>query len=133
MGKSSQRKGRQAELEIASILRAAGFDAVACGIYETLDVCCAIDGHDRLLEVKRKKQTQGDAYTAIEAGAWGLVSRADRKPWLLTIPLRTFLELAGERSGADIAAVIDAGESGNEAAPEGATPSPRSTLDGEAA
>lgn len=95
MGKSSQRKGRTAELEIAAILRAAGFkDATVCGIYEKLDVRCPIDGHDRLIEVKRKKQTQGEAYTALENGAWGLVSRADRKEWLLTIPLKTFLALA---------------------------------------
>lgn len=93
MGKSSQRKGRSAEIEVANILKAADLDACVCGIYEKLDVRCAIDGRDRLLEVKRKKQTQGDAYKALEAGAWGLVSRADRKEWLLTIPLKTFLSL----------------------------------------
>ena len=122
MGKSSQRKGRAAEIEVANILKAVGFDACVCGIYETLDVRCAIDGTDRLLEVKRKKETQGEAYKAIENGAWGLASRADRKEWLLTVPLKTFLTLAGDRGGNEAGATFEV-VNRSPSSQDGATPS----------
>lgn len=97
MPRKSQRKGRGGELEVAALFRAAGFDAVATGIYEALDVRVAIDGHDRLLECKRKKRCLGEVYKAIKAGAWGVVERADNEEWVLVLPLRTFFDLAGER------------------------------------
>lgn len=99
MSRKSQRKGRGAELEVAKEFRDHGFDAVALGIYEALDVRVAIDGHDRKLECKRRKVCRKEFYDAIEAGAWGLVERADGKPWALTILLDTFFELAGELNG----------------------------------
>lgn len=97
MPRKSQRKGRGAELEVAALFRAAGFDACALGIYEALDVRVAIDGYDRKLECKRKARCLGNFYKAIKAGAWGLVERADNEQWALTIPLNTFFNLAGER------------------------------------
>jgi hypothetical protein len=77
MPRKSQRKGRGAELEVAALFRAAGFDACATGLYDRLDVRVGIDGHDRLLECKRRKQCLGD-----------------HEQWLLVIPLRTFFGLA---------------------------------------
>lgn len=101
MPRKSQRKGRRGELEVAALFRAAGFDACALGIYEALDVRVAIDGHDRRLECKRRKKCRGEFYEAIEAGAWGLVERADDKQWILSIPLDTFFKLAGDLDGRD--------------------------------
>ena len=106
-GKKSQRKGRNAEEEVAMDFRAAGFDAKKLGLYEKLDVRVAIDGRDRFLEVKRKKICASPAYKAFRSGAWGYVERADREEWLLTIPLREFFRLAAPQQSSAIGLPIE--------------------------
>jgi hypothetical protein len=93
MGKSSQRKGRGGEHEVAMDLRAGGFDAAVNGIYEKLDVRCCFGTEDWQGEVKRKAKCAKDKYDAFDNGAKFFVERADRKPWLITFLLKDFMSL----------------------------------------
>jgi hypothetical protein len=87
MGKSSQRKGRGAELEIAEILRAAGWSAVAKPIYASMDV----DWEGRDCEVKRRANGMKDAYAAFKAGARAFFHRSDRQQWLIVMTLDEYI------------------------------------------
>lgn len=93
MPRSSQRKGRGGELEVAAIARAFGLDAQALGIYEALDVRISIDNADQRFEVKTLKNCLGNYYKARKAGAFGTVQKRDYGEWAVTIPYRELLHL----------------------------------------
>ena len=95
MGKSSQRKGRAAEIEVANILKAAGWSATVKGIYEPFDVDW--EGYD--CEVKRRKDSM--SVKVVEAclgdGAFAVFYRFDRKPWRVVHDLDEFIRMYGPK------------------------------------
>src|ERR1022692_4895821 len=94
MGKAQREKGRRGEQEIVTILKAAGFStAKRTGEYVANDILCAIDGHDRIIEVKMRAKGFSGLYGFLK-GSWAVVHKADRQPWLITMPLIEFLKLA---------------------------------------
>lgn len=97
MGKFSRDKGARGEREVVSILKAYGFStAKRTGEYVKDDILVHIDAHERIIEVKVRKNGCGAGliYQALGDGVYALVHKADRMGWLITLPLRTFCELA---------------------------------------
>lgn len=95
MGKSSQRKGRSAEYEVAKILEAAGWSATVKGIYEPFDIDW--EGYD--CEVKRRKDSM--SVKIVEAslcdGAFAVFYRFDRKPWRIVQDLDEYIRMYGPK------------------------------------
>jgi hypothetical protein len=98
MSRSSQRKGRNGERELRDILAAAGWSVRCKGIYEPLDLDW--EGFD--CEVKRRAAGMKEAYNAFANGAVAYFFRADRKEWLIVMPLAEYIHRHGpEMSGAE--------------------------------
>lgn len=95
MGKSSQRKGRAAEIEVANILKAAGWSAIPKKIYECFDV----DWEGLDCEVKRRHDGMKPAYDAFSNGAVAFFYKADRKEWLIVQTLDEYIRKHGPLVG----------------------------------
>lgn len=91
MGKSSQRKGRNGELEIVRILLAAGWSAIVKRLYDALD----IEWEGRDCEVKRRGSGMKWAYDAFRNGARAAFFRADREQWLIVMTLDEYIAMHG--------------------------------------
>lgn len=100
-GKTSQRKGADAEREIVSILQAHGYPAQRGGSlsYGSVPDVCGLDGlhleikrHERLNLHAAYKQSQLDAQR-FRDGRPVVVHRRSREPWLITMALIDFLEI----------------------------------------
>ena len=98
-GKSSQRKGRNGELELASILQSKGLDVRAgdaCNHGRTADLIGPAGCH---VEVKRRERL--DIYAALRQSAADaekfhdglpmIAHRSNRHPWIISMDLDTFL------------------------------------------
>lgn len=93
MSKYQRDKGKRCEQEVVTILKAAGFDtAKRTGEYVANDILCAIDGRDRIIEVKVRANGFSSLYTFLK-DSWACVHKADRKPYLITMELQDFLAL----------------------------------------
>lgn len=100
MGRSQQRKGRDAELELCRILNAAGIPAApgAALSYGTqADVVNVAGVH---VEVKRHERIEIGAWMeqaerdAKRFGGWPCVFfRRSREPWRVTMPLEGWIQL----------------------------------------
>ena len=88
MGRQSQRKGRGGEIELANILKAAGWSALPKNIWEPFDV----NWEGRDCEVKRKKLGMRDAYNAFRNGARAFFHRSDREQWLIVMTLDEYIK-----------------------------------------
>ena len=93
MGKSERRKGADAEREFARLIggERVPLSGAAGGSY-TGDVI----GLGLRWECKRRKDGFKQLYDWLD-GADALAVRADRKPWLVVMPLERLLELIGDR------------------------------------
>ena len=78
MGKSSQRKGRNGELELERILRSQGHEVKRHTQWEAWDL--TVDGEP--IEIKRRKTGYSLFYSLERQGISTVYCRADRKPWL---------------------------------------------------
>ena len=97
MGKFSREKGKRGEQEVVNILKASGFDtAKRTGEFVKDDILCAIDGHDRIIEVKMRANGFGKFNEWLKS-SWAVVHKGDYQPWLITMPLVEFLRLAAPR------------------------------------
>ena len=97
MGKSSRDKGARGEREVVTILKAYGFStAKRTGEYVKDDILVHIDAHERIIEVKVRAKGCGAGllYEALGEGIFAVTHKADRMPWLITMELRTFCDLA---------------------------------------
>jgi hypothetical protein len=93
MGKSQRDKGARGEREVVNILKAAGFDtAQRTGEWKANDILCAVDGHDRVIEVKMRAKGFSGLYEFLK-GSWAVVHKADYSPWLITMTLDDWLKL----------------------------------------
>jgi len=93
VGKSERRKGADAEREFAKLIggERVPLSGAAGGSY-TGDVV----GLGLRWECKRRKDGFRQLYDWLD-GADALAVRADRRPWLVVMPLETLLELIGDR------------------------------------
>ena len=93
MGKSQRDKGVRGEREVVNILKAAGFDtAQRTGEWKANDILCAVDGHDRIIEVKLRAKGFSGLYEFLK-GSWAVVHKGDYQPWLITMTLDDWLKL----------------------------------------
>ena len=93
MGKSQRDKGARGEREVVNILKAAGFDsAQRTGEFKPNDILCAVDGHDRIIEVKIRAKGFSGLYEFLK-GSWAVVHKGDYQPWLITMTLDDWLKL----------------------------------------
>ena len=100
MSKSQRDRGKRGEREVAGILRQHGYDAFRtqqyCGKNGNADVSGLPGFH---IEVKRTERLR--LYDAMQQSQRDappdeipiVVSRADRKPWLVSIDLNDFLSI----------------------------------------
>lgn len=93
MGRSERRKGVEAEREFAKLIggERVPLSGAAGGNY-TGDVI----GLGLRWECKRRRNGFKQLYDWLD-GADALAVRADRKPWLVVMPLERLLELIGDR------------------------------------
>ena len=102
---SAKRKGDSGEREIVSLFDLAGFPAhriplsgavkTAGGRYAG-DVKITLEGVEHTGEVKRRADGFREDYKWLEESDM-LFKRADRKEWLVTLPLKTLLKLYRRR------------------------------------
>lgn len=101
MGKKSQRKGADAERELAAILTGYGYDAERGGslTYGTVPDVTGLPGIH--IEVKRRenlnlldaiRQAAADA-ERFQDGKPAVFHRKNRSPWLVTMPLEAWMQL----------------------------------------
>ena len=101
MGKKSQRKGANAEREIAAILTEYGYDAERGGsmTYGSVPDVTGLPGIH--IEVKRRenlnlldaiRQAAADA-ERFQDGKPAVFHRKNRSPWLVTMPLEAWMQL----------------------------------------
>ena len=100
-GKTSQRKGADAEREVVAILQAHGYPAKRGGslTYGNVPDVYGLDGlhleikrHERLNLHAAYQQSQRDAQR-FQDGKPVVVHRRSREPWLITLALIDFLEI----------------------------------------
>lgn len=93
MGRSERRKGADAEREFARLIggERVPLSGAAGGSY-TGDVI----GLGLRWECKRRRNGFKQLYDWLD-GADALAVRADRRPWLVVMPLERLLELIGDR------------------------------------
>ena len=101
MSRSSQRKGREAELELAKLLRGFGFESVQAGepvSYGSTPDLVGLPGVH--IECKRAeqlrlsewmKQAERDA-ARFQDGVAVIFHRRNREPWLVTMNLDDFMK-----------------------------------------
>lgn len=102
MSRSSQRKGREAELELAKVLRGFGFESVQAGepvSYGSVPDLVGLPGIH--IECKRAeqlrlsewmKQAERDS-ERFHDGAPAIFHRRNREPWLVTLKLDDFVKI----------------------------------------
>lgn len=105
MGKTSQRKGRAGELELARLLQDRGYpvepgQAVSFGVTPDLvglpGIHIEVKRVERLNVGEARDQAERDA-EKFRDGVPALFHRRNRKPWLVTMRLEDWLELYGIR------------------------------------
>lgn len=111
MGKSSQRKGREAERELAEILQGYGFEDVRPG--EALNygtepdlvglpgVHCEVKRHERIEIAPWMAQATADA-AKFGDGAPAVFHRRNRQPWAVTMWLRDWIQIYKARYSVDM-------------------------------
>jgi len=107
MAKFSREKGKRGEQEVVNILKAAGFSAHRTGEYVKDDIIVAIDGQDRVVEVKMRARGFSSLYGFLKS-SWAVIHKGDRQPWLITMPLIEFLLLADRHPRITLAQACDA-------------------------
>ena len=105
MGRSSQAKGRRAEIELAQVLRAYGLPDACPGSpfnYGTQADVSGVPGlhieckrHERLEVCKWYEQAQQDA-ARMQDGKPVVIYRQNRKPWMILLSLHDFMDLVKE-------------------------------------
>lgn len=109
-GRMSQRKGRTAEIELAGILRGYGYDvkpgqAVSFGATPDL---IGLPG----IHIESKRRERLELYAALKQasedaqyfsdGLPAIFHRANRKPWLVTMTLDSWMELYERSNSNDV-------------------------------
>lgn len=103
MGRYERNKGIRAEREVVRILKKAGINARRVPLsgaapYYKGDVVIELDNAILVAEVKIRKKGHSDIYRWLEEGAGELlIHRVNRKPFLVTMPLKTFAEFLKRR------------------------------------
>jgi Holliday junction resolvase len=96
MGKSQRTKGAAGERELVNILKAAGYEAkrvpLSGASWIKDDVITDLIKPDCRIEVKRRQNGFKQIYGWLGDGADILAIRADRKEWLIVVPLRELIE-----------------------------------------
>lgn len=101
MGKSSQRKGAEGERELASILQSAGYDVergASMSFGEVPDLSGLPGVHieckrvEKLNLLEAMQQAMRDA-ERFQDGEPAVFHRRNRSPWLVTMPLSSWLKL----------------------------------------
>ena len=125
MGKASIVKGTAGEVEVVNLCKAHGLvDARRTGMWKAHDILVTIGRKIWNVEVKRRKRCLEWIYKELEAGRDAVFVRADHQYWLTITRSKDFFVLAAGASGsAEISVPQKTGESGNETAQGGATPS----------
>ena len=104
-GRTSQRKGADAEREIVTILQSHGYPAQRGGSlsYGTVPDVYGLEGlhleikrHERLNLHAAYRQSQLDA-RRFRDGRPVVVHRRSREPWMITLALDDFLEIYGKK------------------------------------
>lgn len=101
MGKASQRKGRAAEIELAKLLQAHGYDVEpgrAQSYGEVPDLSGLPGVHVEVKRVERLNISQAMAQAERDAerfqdGAPAVFHRRSREPWLVTMRLEDWLSI----------------------------------------
>ena len=101
MSKSSQRKGRAGEMELAKILRAHGYDVspgIPVSFGQTPDLVGLPGVHIEVKRVERLNVGEAIEQAARDAGffrdgAPAVFHRRNRSPWLVTMRLEDWLRL----------------------------------------
>ena len=99
-GSSSQRKGKRAEREVARLLRDAGIPARRVPLSGSVegflgDVVIELGDRELVGEVKRRRDGFKELYRWLE-GRDLLFCRADRRGWVVVMPVEIFIELVRE-------------------------------------
>lgn len=105
MGKSQRDRGKRGERELAKILREHGYEARRgqqyCGISGDADVVGIPGVHIECKRTERLRLYDALGQSAKDARDGELpvvISRADRKPWVVTMDLEGFLQLIDKSS-----------------------------------
>ncbi len=102
-GMNSRNKGKRGEREFAALLRAHGFDARRgqqfAGGAESPDVICDALGwlHVEVKRVQKLNLPEACTQALRDCGGrpWIVAHRRNRESWLITMSMKTFLELLG--------------------------------------
>lgn len=97
MSRKSRNKGRLFEQEVTNLFKDAGYPAARTGEYKADDVLVCLNGHDLVVECKRRARGFCGLYKHLEQGDM-VVHRDDRQEPLVTMPLQTFFSLRQEAS-----------------------------------
>lgn len=97
-GRGPKRKGKRGEREVVRRLRDAGIRAKRIPLSGSMDgypgdVAVELGGHELVGEVKRRRDGFRELYRWLEDRDL-LFCRADRRGWLVVMPLEVFISLA---------------------------------------
>ncbi len=105
-GKRAKRKGYEGENEIVHLLRKYGITAERVPLSGALkgklagDINCTIHDREKKIESKRRADGFKELYKYLEQDDCSYVfMRADRKDWIVAMPFKEWLELAGGDKG----------------------------------
>ena len=106
MGRKSQRKGRTGEKELCSILNEAGYTDVKCGeamafgdkpdLYGLPGIHIECKRVEKLNLLQAIQQAERDA-GRFNDGEPTVFHRRNRTPWIVSMPLQSFLKLYAKR------------------------------------
>lgn len=98
--KNNRRKGREGEKQVEKELNKYGLDAYRVPLSGALkgrfsgDIRCSIAGSEKKIEVKRRKDGFKELYKFLEQDGSDMVfARADRKGWLVIMPVEQLISL----------------------------------------
>ena len=120
MGKAQRDKGARGERQVVQIFKDHGYDAVRTGEWKAEDIHVTIGDDVRVVEVKcRAKGASATLiYEELER-SWCVVHKADRKPFLITLEFKDFLELIKELNKPDIGEIKVASWAFEDPVPDG--------------
>ncbi len=102
-GRASRQKGVNAELEVVNLLRAHGIHATRVplsGASAELPKCDVLLPDGGMVEVKRQEGLSKRFWAWLE-GVDFLFMRRSQKPWLVVMPLETFVEMTNRQQKFD--------------------------------
>lgn len=119
MGKSQRDKGARGERQVVQILKDYGYDAKRTGEWKAEDIHVTIGEATRVIEVKvRAKSLSGGLIYDELQRSWAVVHKADRRPFLISMEFKDFLDLIKEVSKSAVPTVTVADWAFNDPDPE---------------